>query len=237
MFQLFSRKRARKIHPVFARNNSYFADLDQDQPLSSYEFVVFDTELTGMNSRRDEIVSIGAVRIKNLQIIAGENFQSFVRPHKITDATEGTFIHRITPQQLAIAPDLREILPEFIDFCGSSLLIGHYVSLDVSFINKAAKKIFGAKIKNPCLDTMRLAQVYTETCREQYHDRFNLRISYNLADLCRAYKLPIFSEHDAMLDALQTAYLFLFLIKKLNRRGMVTLHDVFKAGQSWKNIF
>ncbi len=237
MFSLFSRRRAKAIHPVFARNNSYFADLDQDQPLSSYEFVVFDTELTGMNYRRDEIVSIGAVKIKNLQIIAGENFQTYVRPHKITAATEGTFIHRITPQQLAKAPSLKDILPEFIDFCGSSLLIGHYVSMDVSFINKAAKKMFSANIKNPCLDTMRLAQVYTETCWEQYHDRFNLQVSYNLADLSRAYKLPVFSEHDAMLDALQTAYLFLFLAKKLKQHNLITLRDLFKAGQSWKNIF
>jgi DNA polymerase-3 subunit epsilon len=237
MFSLFSRKRAKTIHPVFARNNSYFAELDQDQPLSSYEFVVFDTELTGMNNRRDEIVSIGAVRIKNLQIIAGENFQSFVRPHKITTATEGTFIHRITPQQLTKAPSLKEILPEFIEFCGSSLLIGHYVSLDVSFINKAAKKLFNAKIKNPCLDTMRLAQVYTETSWEQYHDRFNLQVSYNLTDLSRTYNLPVFSEHDAMLDALQTAYLFLFLAKKLKLHNLITLRDLFRAGQSWKNIF
>ncbi len=237
MLRLFSGRRSWTTHPVFTKNNSYFKNLDQDQPLSSYEFVVFDTELTGMNQRRDEIVSIGAVRIKNLQIIAGENFHTFVRPRTMTAATEGTFIHRITPEQLAKAPELRDILPEFINFCGASLLIGHYVSMDVSFINRATRKIFGAKIKTPCLDTMRLAQVYTESCWEQYHDRFNLRVSYNLADLSRAYNLPIFSGHDAMLDALQTAYLFLFLAKKLNQRGLVTLRDLFKAGQSWKKIF
>lgn len=237
-FWPFSGTKTRKSHPVFALNHGYFKKkIDHYQPLSAYDFVVFDTELTGLNQRRDEIVSIGAVRIRNLSIVAGETFQTLVRPHTITEATEGTFIHRITPQELLSAPRLKDVLPEFIEFCGSSLLIGHYVSLDVDFVNRAAKKIFNEKINNPCLDTMRLAQIYTESCWEQYHDRFNLQVSFNLADLSKQFDLPVFPEHDALLDALQTAYLFLFLVKKLNQRGLVTLNDLFKAGQSWKRIF
>ena len=236
-FWPFSGAKTRQSHPVFARNNGYFKKIDQHLPLSEYDFVVFDTELTGLNQRRDEIISIGAVKIRNLNIVAGETFQTLVRPHHITEATEGTFIHRITPQELLSAPRLKKVLPEFIEFCGPSLLIGHYISLDVGFVNQAAKKIFSAKIKNPCLDTMRLAQVYTETCWEQYHDRFNLQVSYNLGDLCKQFDLPVFPEHDALLDALQTAYLFLFLAKKLEQRGLVTLNQLFKAGHSWSRIF
>jgi len=231
----FARKKE-KEHPAFAQNHSWFTNIDQNQPIECYNFVVFDTELTGL-SGRDEIVSIGAVHVRDLKIIAGETFHSFVRPHKITNATDSTLLHRITPEQLAHAPTLKEILPKFIEFCGPSLLVGHYVSLDLGYINKAAKKIFRSTIKNPCLDTMRLAQVYTDICWENHHDQFNLQVSFNLADLSRDYGLPAFSQHDALQDSLQTAYLFIYLIKKLKVQGIVTLKELYTAGQKWKRIF
>ena len=236
-FWPFSGGKTKQSHPVFARNHSYFENIDQNRPLSEYNFVVFDTELTGLKQRRNEIVSIGAVKIRNLHIMAGETFQTLVRPHNITEATEGTFIHRITPQELLSAPRLKNVLPEFIDFCGPSLLIGHYISLDVGFVNNAAKKIFNDKITNPCIDTMRLAQVYTETYWQQYHNHYNSHVSYNLGDLSKLFALPVFPEHDALLDALQTAYLFLFLAKKLKQHGLVTLNDLFRAGQNLKKYF
>lgn len=235
-FWPFADRKSKKHHPVFKRNHQWFTDIDQDQPLECYNFVVFDTELTGL-SRKDEIVSIGGVHVRDLKIIAGETFHSYVRPHTKKDATDSTLVHRITPQQLTDAPFLREILPQFIEFCGPSLLVGHYVSLDVGFLNQAAKKIFGDTIKNPCLDTMRLAQVYTETCWENYHDQFNLQVSFNLTDLSNDYGLPVFHHHDALQDALQTAYLFIYLAKKLKSAGLITLKDLFNAGQSWKRIF
>lgn len=232
----FTGGKDKKEHPVFTQNHSWFKDIDQNQPLECFNFVVFDTELTGLSSK-DEIVSIGAVHVRDLKIIAGETFYSYIKPHKITDATDSTLLHRITPEQLVHAPALKDILPKFIEFCGPSLLVGHYVSLDVGFINQAAKKIFRSTIKNPCLDTMRLAQVYTETCWENYHDQFNLQVSFNLAELSKSYGLPAFSQHDALQDSLQTAYLFIYLAKKLKGQGLVTLKDLFNAGQNWKRIF
>ncbi len=235
MWPFWAREK-KNVHPIFAQNHAWFKGIDQNRSLESYNFVVFDTELTGL-TRKDEIVSIGAVHVRDLKIVAGETFYSLVKPYKITEATDSTLLHRLTPDQLANAPKLKDILPKFIEFCGPALLVGHYVSLDVSYINKSAKKIFHSTIKNPCLDTMRLAQIYTETCWENYHDQFNLQVSYNLADLSKAYQLPTFSSHDALQDSLQTAYLFIFLAKKLQIAGIVTLKDLFNAGQSWKRIF
>lgn len=236
-FWPFSLAKREPCPPIFAANHEWFAETDQEQPVESYNFVIFDTELTGLNRRRDEIIAIGAVHVRDLKILVGESFHSYIRPPTRTTATESTLIHRITPEQLTEAPTLKEVLPGFIEFCGPALLVGHYVSLDVDFINKASKKIFGKTIKNPCLDTMRLAQTYTETSWENYHDQFNLQVSYNLADLSASYKLPAFTQHDALQDALQTAYLFIYLIKKLKTQGYHTLKDLFHAGRSWQKIF
>ncbi|MCB2183163.1 MAG: 3'-5' exonuclease [Desulfobulbaceae bacterium] len=201
-------------------------------PIEEYDYVVLDTELTGMNKQKDEIVSVGAVLVKNLQIMAGHTFYTLVRPGKI-NVTDATLIHQITPQELYTAPPIQDVLPGLLDFCGSSFLVGHYIDLDTRFINNAAKIHFGSTIKTPCLDTLRLAQIYREKVWGRYHDQLNLQVSYNLTDLCKEYDLPLFPAHDALQDALQTAYLFLFLVKTLQKNGLVTLKDFFKAGQSW----
>ncbi|MGV1098807.1 3'-5' exonuclease [Thiovibrio sp. JS02] len=230
-----SEKLSRKQHPSFVKNLAYFKDLDQGQPLEQYEFVVFDTELTGLNPKKDEIVSIGAVRIKNLRIMVGETFQAFLKPQNHLPKNS-TLIHRITPQQLESAPTLEKTLPRFVEFCGKAFLVGHYVGLDTSFVNRAAKRIFGAALHNPCLDTLRLAQAYKEMTWESYHDRFDMNVSYNLSDLGKEYGLPAFGKHDALEDAMQTAYLFLYLVKKMRNQGIVTLKDLFNAGQNWRWI-
>ncbi|MFH7325668.1 PolC-type DNA polymerase III [Desulfurivibrio sp. C05AmB] len=223
-------------HPLFAENWHHFKRLDQNLPLSAYEFVVFDTELTGLNRQRDEIVSIGAVRIRDLRIMVGDTFYVRVKPPKALPK-DSTLIHRITPQQIEEAPSLAAILPSFISYCGRSLLVGHYVGLDVAFLNQACRRYYGAPVSNPCLDTMRLAQTYTEMQWRDYHDRFRMDLSFNLAALTSQYGLPRFTHHDAYEDALQTAYLFIFLVKKMHSQGIVTLKDLYNSGQAWRKIF
>lgn len=223
-------------HPALARNHAVCANLDQNRPINDYDFVVLDTELTGLNQRRDEIVSIGAVRISAMHILAGQTFYTLVKPAAGIDATNATFIHRITPQELLNAPTIKKVIPPLVDFLGNALLVGHYIGLDSHFLNKAIKQHYRTTLHNPGLDTMRLAQIYGEKVWGRYNDQYNLKVSYNLTDLCKEYNLPLFPAHNALQDALQTAYLFIFLIKSLQQQGLVTLRDFFRAGQSWNRI-
>lgn len=218
------------------KSRLFFKELDQQRPIREYDFVVYDTELTGLNPRRDEIVSIGAVRVRDLKILVGETFYVHVKPGQALPKNS-TLIHRITPQQIEQAPVIRDVLPEFVDFCGESFMVGHYVGLDTTFVNRALKKHFGSALYNPCLDTLRLAQAYREMCWEQYHDRFNMSVSFNLSDLGKEYNLPQFAKHNAFEDAMQTAYLFIYLVKKMREHGVVTMKDLFNAGRSWRWVF
>ncbi len=237
MFKLLNLFQAKPPeHPAFARNHALFKGFDQHRPIADYDYVVVDTELTGLSRRRDEIVSIGAIHIKNLQIMAGQTFYTLIQPEHKIDATDSTIIHRITPQELLEAPKIEEILPGFVDFCGKALLVGHYIDLDTGFLNKECQRFFKAKLKSPGLDTIRLAQIYTELNWQHHDDRFNFNVSYNLTDLCKQYKLPLFPAHNALQDALQTAYLFIFLVKTLQKSGLHTLKDFYAAGQNLQRI-
>ncbi len=228
--------RWKKKDPVIERNHAYFKEFNQERPLASYEFVVFDSELTGLNPKRDEIVSMGAVRIRDFRIVVSETYHQFVKPAKPLPK-DSTLIHRITPEQIESAPKIEQVLKDFIEFCDGALIVGHYIDLDMAFINKVCSKQLGAPLGNPCIDTLRLAQVYREEKWGNYYDQFDYKVSFNLADLTKEYGLPEFPQHDALQDALQTAYLFLFLTKKLKQGGITTLKDLYLAGRSWRWLF
>jgi DNA polymerase-3 subunit epsilon len=223
-------------HELIVKNREFFKNFDRTRPLQEYNFVVFDMELTGMKRKKDEIISIGAVKIKNLQIDLGETFHYYIRPQKL-DPTEATLVHRITPEQLRKAPPLFEVMQKFVSFVGTDLLVGHYVGLDVGFLNRATEKLLNGTLVNPVIDTMRIAKGYKRVLLGFYHDRGGTPHKYNLKDLSSEFNLPIFEAHDALEDAMQTAYLFLFLIKKFKKGGLVSLRDLHHAGRSgaWRN--
>jgi len=126
----------RKPHPVIRWNNQLFADFDQSLPLPEYRFVVFDTELTGLDKKKDEIISIGAVTIENQHLDLSRSFHEYIRPDRIEEISEAVFVHRITPAVLQHARPAEEVLCDFIEFCGKSLLVGHFVGLDMAFLNR-----------------------------------------------------------------------------------------------------
>ncbi len=228
--------RSRPRHPLLDENRKFFNDFSQDQPLKDYEFTVLDTELTGLNHKKDEIVSIGAVRIKNLRIDLQDSFYCTVCPD-CEMSKLSTLIHRITPGLVRNAPHIADILPEFLDYCGNTLIVGHNIDMDMTFLNKALKTHFRGILHNPCLDTMRLARIFREEQWINYYDRYNLDVSYNLKNLSQEYGLPVFPEHNALNDATQTAYLFMYLVHKLSGGSIKTLKDLFMAGRSWRWIY
>ena len=232
MFSLFRRYIGlRQSHPLLVDNEEYFSSFKQTRLLEDCSFVVFDTELTGLNKRKDEIISIGAVRIVDLRIILDDTFYSLVRPKNL-DPNRSTLVHWLTPEQLRDAPELETVLPEFIKFCSHSLLVGHFVGLDMAFLNKSMDQVLGGTLSNPCIDTMRMARGFKEARLVHGYGSFDRTESYRLEDLAAEFNLPRFKPHNALEDALQAAYLFLFLLQKLQRGGVHSLRELYRAGRS-----
>ncbi|KAF0189099.1 MAG: exonuclease DNA polymerase III epsilon subunit [Desulfobulbaceae bacterium] len=216
--------------PLILRNREFFSDFDQSKPLSEYTFVVCDTELTGFDRNHDEIISIGAVLIRDLQIDLGSIFNQYIKPRNLKH-TAATLIHRITPEQLADAPSLEEVLPAFVEFVGNGLMVGHFVELDLGFLNKATRKLLGGTLANPAIDTIRMARRYRQMLLGPFCEEDEHSVSYVLEDLAKEYQLPSFKPHDALEDAIQTAYLFLYFLKKFKKGGLLTLKDIYQAGR------
>ncbi|MBT3259867.1 MAG: 3'-5' exonuclease [Deltaproteobacteria bacterium] len=225
--RLFSSKQP--THPAIVANNLISVASDRGLLVRDCEFVVFDTELTGLNQRKDEIIAIGGVRIKNLRICCEDTFYALIKPRGKLH-TPSTLIHRITPGELLGAEPTDDVLPRFIDFCGGAFLVGHHVSMDLRFVNRACENYLGGVIRSSSLDTMRLAMAYKASMNGPYFDHREKQDSYSLSSLSEEFHLPKFEEHNALQDALQTAYLFIYLIHKMRYGDTGTVSDYLKIG-------
>ena len=117
----------------------------KDQPLDG-EFCVFDTETTGLDPGVEYMTEIGAVIVKNGEVV--DEFDTFVKPGKpITPKI--TELTGITNEMVADAPGEKEALEAFLKFAGDRILVGHNVhAFDMRFLRAAAKRS-GIKLNKP----------------------------------------------------------------------------------------
>ena len=151
------------------------------------EFVAFDLETTGLSSRDDRIIEIGAVILKDGQEMS--RFQTFVDPgrhleRKIVELTG------ITDEMLQGAPKIEEILPKFLEFVGDRVLVAHNSDFDTGFIRAACERQ-GLPYTYTAADTLILSQNLL-----QHLSKFKLDIVSN------ALSLPDFNHHRAGDDAM-----------------------------------
>lgn len=176
-------------------------------PLESLDYVIVDTETTGLNVKRDEIVQIGAVRIVDGKVLDGDSFERLVNPGRPIPK-ESIRFHGITDEMVAHAPGIDEMLAEFLDYAGDAVLVGHNIAFDLSFMNRAGN------VPNPSLDTMLLSIA-----------AFPARRDHTLDSLSGHFDEIVEGRHTALGDADLTARIFLKLLPEIRRVGAATFGD------------
>ena len=164
------------------------------------EFVAFDLETTGLSSKTDRIIEIGAVILKNGQEI--DRFQTFVDPErklekKIVDLTG------ITDEMLVGAPKIEEVLPKFLEFIGGRVLVARNSDFDTGFIRAECQRQ-GLPYTYTAADTLILSQNLLPQL-----SKFKLDIVSN------ALSLPDFNHHRAADDAMTCGLIMAKLMQKL----------------------
>ncbi len=165
------------------------------------EFVAFDLETTGLSSRTDRIIEIGAVILKDGQEV--DRFQTFVDPErplerKIVELTG------ITDEMLQGAPKIEEVLPKFLDFIGDRILVAHNADFDTGFIRSECQRL-GYEYRYTSADTLILSQNLLT-----HLNKFKLNIVSN------ALSLPDFNHHRAGDDAMTCGLIMVKLMQKLS---------------------
>ena len=193
------------------------------------EYVVLDTELTGLKPKKDSIVSIGAVKMTGGRILLNDIFYRVVEPRtKLT--AKSVLIHGITPSEANECPGIETLLPEFLNFCGNSIIVGHFVTIDINFINMEIKRLYGSNLQNPSVDTLKLytwlRQREEKVCA--YHG--GLSEQTDLRSLAQKYNISVTNSHNALDDAFVAAQVFQRFISFLPKYGVKTVGDLIRIG-------
>src|SRR5699024_5950869 len=175
-------------------------------------YVVFDVETTGLSSVYDTVIEIAGVKMKNGEII--DKYESFANPHrplpeKIIEITQ------ITDDMLVDAPEVDDVLREFCEWGGDSVLGGHNAPFDTGFLNVGYEKINLAKVSNTVIDTLELARFL-----------FPELGNHRLNTLCKHVNVELVQHHRAIYDAEATAYLFWNLIENLEEENLFNIDEL-----------
>lgn len=170
----------------------------------SDEYVCFDCETTGLNPKIDDIISIGAVRIKGNKIDLQNKFERFIKPKTKLQA-ESIKIHQIRECDLEDAKDIDDVIYEFLEFIGNRKLVGYYLEFDVAMINKYIKPKLGIVLPNKQLEVSAL--YYDKKIAMIPQGNIDLRFDVIMKDL----DLPRMGKHDAINDAVMTSMIFVKL--------------------------
>lgn len=150
------------------------------------DYIIFDIETTGLDSSYDEIIEIGAIKVKNNKIVS--KFNSLVKPKNEIDEYI-TELTGITNEMVKDAPTIEEILPDFMNYIGNDILIGHNVNFDINFIYDNLYRNKFDVLTNDFIDTMRISR---KLLPELPHHR--------LIDLAKYFKIDSTNNHRSLKD-------------------------------------
>jgi DNA polymerase-3 subunit epsilon len=216
--------------PAAARPEFYDFDLldrpapgvSMDTPLRALDYVVFDTETTGLDPRgADRIISIAGVRVVNGRVLRGECFDRLAHPGRPIPAAS-TRVHHITDAMVRDAPPVADVLPRFHGFVGDSVLVAHNAAFDLAFLAKE-EAASGVRFEQPALDTVLLAAHLDGQSDSLTLDALAERF---------AIDIPPEARHTALGDSLATAELLLRLFDMLEAVGVRTLGEALEVSRA-----
>jgi DNA polymerase-3 subunit epsilon len=192
----------------------------QDRRLSDLAYTVFDTETTGLDpAGGDEIVSVGAVRVVNGRLLRHETFERLVDPRRSVPA-RSVAVHGITAEMLRGQPTLDVVLPAFARFTEDTVLVGHNVGFDMSFLRLKEAQT-GVRLTQPVLDTLLL-----DAALHPDHEQ------HSLEAIAARLGVGVVGRHTALGDALMTGEVFVRLLRLLQQRGIGTLGEALAAARA-----
>ncbi|HEY5719822.1 MAG TPA: exonuclease domain-containing protein [Gammaproteobacteria bacterium] len=194
---------ARRARPGALRDCLVHAAVDRRRRWDAVEYLVLDFETTGVDAGSAEILSAGYLLIRAGAIHLDSARHRLVRPQgALTAAT--VVIHGITHDRSAEGEALAAVVDELLAALAGRVLVGHHVATELAFLSAACRAVHGTGFAGPAIDTLELeARCWRR--RQARPRRGELRLGG-----ARARRgLPRYRAHDALVDALATAELFL----------------------------
>ncbi len=179
-----------------------------DTPISAIKFVALDFETTGLDAKKDDIISIGLVPFDLQRIYLSHAKHWIVNPNRPL-GKESVVIHGITHSDIVDAPDLIRILELVLEALAESVVVVHYRPIEREFFNIALKTRIGEGIMFPLVDTLEIeADIQNRAASGFINWLKGTRPKpVRLGASRKRYGLPAYTPHHALTDAIATAEL------------------------------
>ncbi|KAA3629599.1 MAG: 3'-5' exonuclease [Proteobacteria bacterium] len=205
LFGLDKRRRRllRKVPKGPLRNYYEIPFPDPDSDWRHVSYLPIDLETTGLNPKKEEILSVGYAAIHGQRLCLSESAHYLTRPSR--DIPESSaVVHGIMDDEASGAASLEEALPHMLRALAGKVMVAHYAVIETGFLSEACQRIYGFPLIGPVVDTLELdARILRQT------GRIPKQGELRLAALRERYGLPRYPAHNALIDAIAAGELFL----------------------------
>ncbi len=197
-------------------------------PWRSAAYCAVDLELTGLDPRRDQIVSFGAIPIADGRARLGDAVEGRARPERAINES-AIRVHGLREADLADAPEIDLAIDPLLGAMAGRIPVVHAAEIERGFLRPALRRL-GLRLRRPMVDTSVLGSVWL-------HERDGAPARrMTLAETAAALGLPSHREHDALGDALTTAQVFLSLTAHLDAIRPETVRSLTTAGRRLESM-
>jgi DNA polymerase-3 subunit epsilon len=176
-----------------------------------------DSETTGLDPRKDRIVTIGAIAVLNHEILLEDSFEALL---KVQYNSSAVTVHGVTRDESLAGLDEPEALNQFLRYLGDGIIVGHHIGHDVNTFNAGYERHFGFHMENASLDTMELALHLERDGAFAGRDAIQ---DFSLDALCALFNIIPHDRHTAPGDAFITALVFQRLLRLAVKHQRTTL--------------
>ncbi len=175
-------------------------------------YVIFDLETTGFNPWKEDLLEIGAVKIKDGVIV--DEFKSLIKPN-VEISAEIRKLTGITPEMVKEAPAPETVLQSFLSFMADAVLVAHNAKFDISFLKAKCQQLLNRKITPPYLDTLTLSRSVWPNFK-----------SYRLNVIAKELGIELVSHHRAIDDSKCAAEIMEKAFERIQERDFVKLAEL-----------
>jgi DNA polymerase-3 subunit epsilon len=190
-----------------------------NQPISDIKLLALDIEMTGLDHKKDQMVSIGVIPIINTRI--QPQFAQYKLMKIEGSVGQSAVIHGVLDKDLADALPQEEVLQWLFEQSKDKVLVAHHAQLDLQFLKQSLSSSGAHSFSLLGIDTL-LIEKEREQRRHPILKTGSLRLN-----ACRErYNLPIYNAHNALTDALACAELLLAQLNKMGGLDKITLVEL-----------
>jgi DNA polymerase-3 subunit epsilon len=190
--------------------------------LATLQLLALDLETTGLDARRDTILSAGWITLEGGRVLLGSGEHHLIRTQGEISAASAV-IHAITDDMAAEGEALCSVVTQLLAALNGKVLLAHNATLERRFLDRACRHCFGGPFFVPTIDTLQLA-----LRRLRQRDQPPRGGELRLGALREQYHLPRYKAHNALTDALATAELFLAQLAHRDDGGRTTLGELLR---------